>query len=651
MPLSPGDILDQRYRVVKLLGEGGFGAVYRVWDLRLSYPRALKENLDTSTEARRQFTREAQILTALSHPNLPKVIDHLFIPGQGQYLVMDFVEGEDLQATLARTKGPLPEWQALEWIGQICDALEYLHAQSPQIIHRDIKPANIKITPQGKAMLVDFGIAKVYDPQISTTMGARAISPGYSPQEQYGMGATDQRTDIYAIGATLYHLLTGVPPLESIQRNIRDTLDPPRDLNPRISESVERAILKATATHPDERFDSIGAFKRALFTQPSIVVRTNPSNVQTAPSVTTQQPVRPAGQAGGAPWKWIGGVAGFLIVAAIILTLMLSGGGQGSNDVHGSETALAQAVIIGETLAAGEISTATAREARGATETALTDEGTPVLQTESAPTALPGQLVDDSGAWMALVPEGAFEMGYQDASSDERPVHNVYLDTFYMDITEVVNSQFAEFLNVMGNQVEGGETWLDADDEDVRIRLSGNLWQVDPGYEEHPVIEVTWFGANAFCAWRGARLPTEAEWEKAARGVDGRVYPWGAEFDCKRGNFDDETERDEYVVPGGEGCDGYVFTAPVGSFPLGVSPYEIHDMAGNVWEWVADWYADGYYSISPVDNPTGPANGQLRVLRGGSWVSDVGGVRATNRLEDDPIFTRINVGFRCARSP
>jgi serine/threonine-protein kinase len=218
MPLEPGQVLNNRYRIAKLLGQGGFGAVYRAWDLNLERACALKENLEISEEAQRQFKREALILSGLSHPNLPRVIDHFIIPGQGQYLVMDYVEGEDLQEMLESTGRPLPEAQALSWISQVCDALVYLHSQNPPVIHRDIKPANIKITPQGQAMLVDFGIAKMYDAHLQTTLGARAVTAGYSPPEQYGSGMTDPRSDIYALGATLYHLLTGQQPPESIQR-------------------------------------------------------------------------------------------------------------------------------------------------------------------------------------------------------------------------------------------------------------------------------------------------------------------------------------------------------------------------------------------------------------------------------------------------
>jgi serine/threonine protein kinase len=264
MTLSVGQVVDNRYRIVKLLGQGGFGAVYQAWDTRLERLCALKENLDPTPEVERQFGKEATILANLNHPNLPRVIDHFTVAGQGQYLVMDYVEGEDLQQMLDR-RGPLPEAEVLPWITQVCDALAYLHDQPQPIIHRDIKPANVKIAPDGQPMLVDFGIAKFYDPARQTTLGARAITPGYSPPEQYGQGRTDTRSDIYSMGATLYALLTGKEPADSVERLIgAATLTPPEQLNPLISEPVARVVMKAMAAEPAQRFQSIGEFKMAL---------------------------------------------------------------------------------------------------------------------------------------------------------------------------------------------------------------------------------------------------------------------------------------------------------------------------------------------------------------------------------------------------
>jgi hypothetical protein len=265
MPLNIGQVIhNNRYRIDGLLGRGGMGAIYKAWDTTLSVPVAIKENLDASPEAQKQFSREANLLARLSHPNLPRVTDYFFIPEQGQYLVMDFVEGEDLGAMLQR-RGRLPEPQVLTWISQICEALSYLHSQPNPVIHRDIKPSNIKIRPDGRAMLVDFGIAKIYDPHLATTIGAKAVTPGFSPPEQYGGGRTDTRSDIYALGATIYTLLTGQAPPESVSRMVsQQPLPPPREVNPAISLVVEQAILKSVEIATDRRFQTVDELKAAL---------------------------------------------------------------------------------------------------------------------------------------------------------------------------------------------------------------------------------------------------------------------------------------------------------------------------------------------------------------------------------------------------
>jgi parallel beta-helix repeat protein len=263
MSLNTGHIVNNRYRIVKRLGEGGFGAVYKAWDLNLNSPCALKENLETSPQATKQFTLEATLLATLRHPNLPRVTDHFSMPGQGQYLVMDFIEGEDLQQAFERN-GRMAEQQVIPWMIDVCDALVYLHGQPSAIIHRDVKPANIKVTPQGRSVLVDFGIAKIYDPHRKTTQGAQAVTPPYSPFEQYGKGRTDARTDLYALGMTLYVLLTGFEPPESIARLAGDLMDAPRQHNPALTPALETVILKATAVMPDQRYQTAGELKADL---------------------------------------------------------------------------------------------------------------------------------------------------------------------------------------------------------------------------------------------------------------------------------------------------------------------------------------------------------------------------------------------------
>ena len=261
--LNTGLIINNRYRIVKLLGQGGFGAVYRAWDINLNRPCALKMNLDTSQEAQRQFQREASTLSGLSHPNLPRVTDHFHVAGQGQFLVMDFAEGEDLEAILARDGQFAPE-QALLIITQVADALAYLHQQEPPIIHRDIKPANIRINAEGHVFLVDFGLAKVFDQHLRTTIGARAVTTGFSPPEQYGQGNTDARTDVYALAATLYMLLTGAEPQESVQRIVEDKLQPLEQINTAVSEPMSTALVRAMSLNPSQRYQTIDEFVQSL---------------------------------------------------------------------------------------------------------------------------------------------------------------------------------------------------------------------------------------------------------------------------------------------------------------------------------------------------------------------------------------------------
>jgi eukaryotic-like serine/threonine-protein kinase len=295
--LPPDTLLDNRYRIAGELGRGGFGAVYRAWDTRLNRRVAVKENLEASPEAQRQFTREATVLANLAHPNLPRVSDHFIVPGQGQYLVMDFIEGEDLEHRV-KQQGALPVEDALDWTAQVADALAYLHSQQPPVLHRDIKPANIRITPQGQAMLVDFGLVKLFDPGIKTTLGARAVTPGYAPPEQYGSGKTDARSDIYALAATLYYLLSGVDPMESVQRMTGDAMPTVQQHNPGVPPPVSQAIQRAMSLEPARRFASAAEFKQALAPGPAAAFVT-PFPAPAAP--TREAPPLPCSPAVQAP--------------------------------------------------------------------------------------------------------------------------------------------------------------------------------------------------------------------------------------------------------------------------------------------------------------------------------------------------------------
>ncbi len=277
-PLQPDALLHERYIIRQIIGRGGMGSIYLAEDNRLPGRLcALKEVQQDATlpdsihaQAREQFYNEASVLARLDHPNLPKVSDY-FTEGDRDYLVMDYVPGDDLRTLMERARldgKTLPIARVLEWAGQLADALVYLHSQEPPVIHRDIKPSNLKLTPSGLVKLVDFGLVKqlVPDEMTVTVIQGRGTAH-YTPLEQYGgdSGHTDARSDVYAFAATLYHLLTHTPPAEAKQRFLDpDAMLAPRSLNPAIPADVERALLWGMALHPADRPPSVAIFRRAL---------------------------------------------------------------------------------------------------------------------------------------------------------------------------------------------------------------------------------------------------------------------------------------------------------------------------------------------------------------------------------------------------
>ncbi|MBN1305892.1 MAG: serine/threonine-protein kinase [Anaerolineales bacterium] len=285
MTLERGTLLHKRYRIVEILGQGGMGSVYRAVDENLGVDVAVKENLFTTEEYARQFRLEAVILANLRQANLPRVTDHFVIGDQGQYLVMDYIEGEDLRQRMER-EGMISEDDAVLIGAAMCDALSYLHSRKPPILHRDVKPGNVKITPDGEIYLVDFGLAKVVQGSQATTTGARAMTPGYSPPEQYGTARTDPRTDIYSLGATLYASLTGVIPEDGLARAMDNAqLTPIRKRNSRVTRRMASAIEKAMAIDSDDRFQSPDEFKSALLNTSSKTQRLKEYYVSPPPAL------------------------------------------------------------------------------------------------------------------------------------------------------------------------------------------------------------------------------------------------------------------------------------------------------------------------------------------------------------------------------
>lgn len=261
--------------------------------------------------------------------------------------------------------------------------------------------------------------------------------------------------------------------------------------------------------------------------------------------------------------------------------------------------------------------------------TALTQASTFISPSEtptsqlSTPTPFPEEIIDANGISMRLVLASEFTMGNENGSPDERPTHKVYLGTYYIDKYEVTNAAYKRCVDI-------GK----CDPPKQVNSYTRDSYYGNSQFDNYPVIYVDWSMAKNYCEWRGTSLPTEAQWEKAARGIDGRTYPWGEDINCDKLNYD--------------GCNGD--TTIVGGYLDGVSPYGLYDMAGNVWEWMEDWYSEPYYLNSPSEDPLGPESGQSRVLRGGAWGSGENLMRASLRGSYAPDSPNVDIGFRCARS-
>ncbi len=286
MPLTEDTVLENRYRIDGLLAHGGMGSVYKGFDTNLQIPVAIKENFFQTPHSIQQFQQEALILARLHHPALPRVTHHFSFEGQ-QYLVMDFIEGQNLWEIVKRQRRPLEEGLAINYIIQICQAVSYLHRQSPPIIHRDIKPQNIKITPAGEAVLVDFGISKQAEGDSRTSTGAQGVTPGFSPPEQYSGAGTTPLSDIYSLGATLYAVLTGKKPPDSISLLVNQAnFESPDVVNPKLGPQICQAIIRAMQPQSANRPQSVAAWQKEL------------DAILEAPTLSQpdQPPTTPAGQ-------------------------------------------------------------------------------------------------------------------------------------------------------------------------------------------------------------------------------------------------------------------------------------------------------------------------------------------------------------------
>jgi formylglycine-generating enzyme required for sulfatase activity len=699
------------YRLINEIGKGGMAIVWKAYHAAMDRYVAIKMlpfQFSQREEFLARFRQEARVIAKLEHPHILPVYDYGEggdTPGEAMpYLVMRLLEAGTLTERIQA--GALSLGEVDRIFTQLAEALAYAHEKG--VIHRDIKPSNAMLDQRGEIFLTDFGIAKIVESAVHlTSTGTITGTPEYmSPEQAQGM-RVDHRTDIYSLGVVLYEMLTGqVPyhaetPIAVILKKIQDPLPPPSVVNPDIPDPLEHVLLKALTKEPQDRFASMGEFLTAwkkavaectpakaipqqtvLAAEKERLGKGTSFGVGRPPAVQDNQalpaesgvlkpekaPVQ-AGKSKALPWVWILSGAGALVVICGLLfggTILLRAI-RNRNAVTPTQYVMAVAPRPTET---EEVVLAPAESIDLPTETQVavmtpppTDTAVPTskpLPSDTpAPTSLPAQITDKTGARMVLVPAGAFQMGSDldkvmpfcpgwdqgrqciaNNYIGEAGVHTVLLDTYYIDQYEVTNQDYAQC-------VKAGTCQVPAD-----ISLgTQDYYYSNPKFATYPVVHVTWNDAVKYCQWRGGRLPTEAEWEKAARGTDQRFFPWGNDYVGMKANLCDvsctaqQTNKDLN--------DGYPYTSPVGIFAEAQSPYGAFDMAGNVWEWVIDWYDEGYYStqLAGSENPSGPDSGDGRVVRGGSWVSNIFNARTTLRLNFQPDQQAFHIGFRCVREP
>lgn len=659
--LAPNTILQNRYRIVRELGHGGMGAVYEAIDQRVSCVVALKETLI----GKDSFEREAALLANLRHSGLPKVMDY-FSEGEGEFLVMEFIPGHDLAELMELRGGPFPEPQVLRWADEILRVVEYLHSRQPPILHRDIKPSNLKVTKDGEVFLLDFGLAKGAAGQMQTLMTDKSVlgyTPVYSPLEQIHGRGTDPRSDLYALGATLYHLLTGHAPTDAPTRYIAiedeepDPLLAPAEISAHVSATVSAVVLQAVSLSRRRRPASASEMRAALKqavgdakleerhrqeagTLPKLADRRNldqpkaegvkeplrptepakePAPRQIQPTLPAEaeakQIAQPTAKQPTIPGPYLPQAAPRLEPSGTTTDPIIANrtlAGDTSSRASSRWPLIAFAFIIVLVIIGGVgIYWLASRDNPPATPAANQNVvATPDRSPPAAPPAPSG---------MVYVPGGEFTMGRDDGDEYERPAHKVSLAPFFIDSDEVTCEEYAKFIKVTHHITPA---------------------DFDCGKARWPVHDVRWDDANAFAKWAGKRLPTEQEWELAARGTDERRYPWGNTWTQGMANITFVTDRTANTTALHDGK-----LEEVGMFK-GVSPFGLLDMIGNVWEWTASSltaYPGGQLPIKPTSD--------MRVIRGGAYDSDENAATTTYRrgYPASGNYDYSKIGFRCVR--
>ena len=618
-----------RYKILELLGEGGMATVYKAYDIRLEREVAIKvirreafppDDMDMLLK---RFEREAKSLGRLSHPNIVGVIDYGEHEGS-PYLVMVYLPGGTLKERLGK---PMPWRDAVQMIIPIAQALEYVHDRN--IINRDVKPSNILMTEKGQPMLTDFGLVKLFgDKEKDSTLtssGTGLGTPDYMAPEQW-MGEASAQSDLYSLGVVLYEMITGYRPYTAdtpagvLLKQATESLPLPRHYVPDLPRNVESVLLKVLAKEPIHRYPDMRTFISELqnllagrevsasTTKTEQLREHMTGKVEKSRSTASPSDPQPARQKKTFPTLFvvIGALGAFALLIAFGAYWLINGN-------------LAMFVAATPTQQVLPSFTATDIPPTGTIESTSVPTETP-LPTE---TSIPAEIKDSRNVPMRLIPAGEFTMGSDDTGDiGSRPAQVISLEAFYIDKFEVTNEMYDACVYAVECR------------KPQRLgTATRDTYYANPVYANYPVIYLDWKMAKAYCEWRGARLPTEAEWEKAARGTDERLYPWGNDNpDCNFAN-----------IPG---CIGD--TTPVDQHEKGQSIYGVYGMSGNVWEWTSSLFKN--YPYDPTDGREDPDSLSERIARGGSWHvgSNSGNVRTDTRLKLDTGSTLAYVGVRCA---
>jgi len=586
MPLERESVLAERYRVEKILGEGGMGAVYLTKDLKFEKKYwAIKELFNPFQEPKirkraiEQFEQEANLLASLSHPYLPVVSDHFEEKGN-HYLVMEYIEGTCILDEVMDNNPPIKK--ILHWGLQLCDVFEYLHSRKPMpVIFRDLKPDNIMLTSGEDVKLIDFGISKIFEEGTRTaTFIQGAGTSGYSPPEQYTDG-TDFTSDIYSLGCTLYSLLTGEVPPDSMKRVMEDaTLLPMRELNPGVTQKLEEVVLKSMALKKENRYKDIKEMREALLD----CLEDYKDEIE-----VTGRLVSPSMDLASVMKRLSGGFP------AVKSLLSKEDKKYDSRKIF--ILLLGITVIITLSLLLLYI----------------------IINMGGKKGALPEPPSD-----MVYIPEGEFMMG--------RDNRKVPLQAFYIDKFEVSNKEYKKFIDETGHpspaitdEMAEKYKWSGEMLKEAKIRYNWVNGNFPSGRDNYPVVLVDWEDAKAYAEWCGKRLPAELEWEKACRGDEGRLFPWGNDWLIGKCNT---------LISNRQDTDD---TMPVDIYPDGVSPYGLYNTIGNVWEWTEDFYKE---------------SGNV-IIKGGGWSRLIDEqdkpIYGYDRKEVPPDLKTFHLGFRCCK--